>query len=166
MHLLWVLITPSDRLSVMSRCNNKSWRHHKFRTACRMHMHTLTPHILALHIKFNSTCCYKEVDGEGSCNNTSVPWNCLLPVITHSCLKGDWHICGDSDLSVLNTVAFFQMELEGSKRPNVSRQCHDESVSTFRPRSYAGHSSSAHKSLTCLPQRYHRSMCKWSWLTR
>lgn len=26
----------------------------------------------------------------------------------------------DSDLSVLNTVAFFQMELEGSKRPGLS----------------------------------------------
>lgn len=79
---------------------------------------------------------------------TSVPRNCLLPVIPHSCIKGDGHICrdrgaalSDSDLSALNTVAFSFWILRVVKGP-VSRQCHNESVSTLRPRSYAGRYSS------------------------
>lgn len=137
---------------LLSKCDvwvqQQILRHHKFQTVCCVHMHTLTPHILALPIKSNSTCCYREVDGEGSYNNTFVPWNCLLPVIPHSCLKRDWHIC--SDREAVRHSTFWQRpfsaqhsrlskwNLRGGEGP-VSRQCHDKSVSTFRPHRYAGH---------------------------
>lgn len=147
-HLLWVL-TLCDCLSVMSRCNSKSWGITNFRLSlCHMNMHTLTRHMLASPIKYNCTCCYREADGEGSCNNTSVPWNCLLPVVPHSCLKRHWHIC--SDKAAVHGSTFwqrpfstqhshlFEWVLRGVNGP-VSRQCHDESVYTFRPRCYAGH---------------------------
>lgn len=73
--------------SVMYRCTNKIWDIALCCIKCMHMQHALPPHIPASSIKSNPTCYDAEVDGEGSCNNTAVPGNCLLAVIPHSCLK-------------------------------------------------------------------------------
>lgn len=141
----------------IKRCQIILW--HVVTTRLGMLLCHLFTHILVSHINLFPPVA-TEVDERGSCNNTCVPWNCWLPVIPDSCLKRHWYICCDRE--AVHCIKFrqrpfnaqhshlFKWNSRGVKGP-VSRQCHDESESTFRTCSYAGHYSSAHK--FCLPQR-------------
>ena len=107
-------------------------------SVCRMHMHTLTPHMLASHIKSYSTCCDRKRWMERAATTIHLGPETAYFLSSHISALRDTGISAvtgkqltaahsDSDLSVLNTVTFSNGtwgEWTGPSRTNVTmNQC-------------------------------------------
>lgn len=111
---LWVLITRSNYPSVMSMCNTKSWGITNF---CQISMHTLTWHILMasmkilIHLLPQRGGWWGQQGTKQLCPEIAYFLSSHIAVVREtdrSVLTGQQFTTAhsDSDLSVLNTVAF------------------------------------------------------------
>lgn len=134
-------------------------------SVCRMHMRTLTPHMLASHIKSNSTCCDRERWMERAAATIHLGPETAYFLSSHISALRDtgisavtaWQFSAahsDSDLSALHTVTFSNGtwgEWTGPSRANVV-------MNHCPPLGLAVMLACLFVSITCLPKRSHRSV--------